>query len=413
MAAPPDIPLRDSVAYTMDEIRTLKGRWDERDTSDVALWLDQGADRTRTPDCVRIVRVPGMTSFVDAPDLRGINLSSEMLGPRTSANTKVALRYARLEFADLSGVNLQGAQMAFACLDRTTLEYAELRGANLWKAGLRFADLRGTHLEDAYLVEADLDDASCQQAFWKGAVLRNANLRGANLYQTELMKANALYANLAKANLREANLTDAILANTDLRGACLAYAFLERASLTAADVGGADLSYVKVQETDFRDVKWRLGKRRLPEPGLIKGLDVRGIRYSEPLFDEFVRQNEFIRCCRESWPPALFRLWDTTCKCGRSIVRWLIMCALLIVVFGAVFSFSARIGYPLVGANSRQPTWLTNTYFSMVTFSTLGFGDVTPCNWVGELLVMVEVFTGYVCLGGLISIFAIKFLPPR
>jgi len=52
-------------------------------------------------------------------------------------------------------------------------------------------------------------------------------------------------------------------------------------------------------------------------------------------------------------------------------------------------------------------------YFSMVTFSTLGFGDVTPCNWVGELAVMAEVFLGYVLLGGLITILAMKLVPPR
>ena len=69
--------------------------------------------------------------------------------------------------------------------------------------------------------------------------------------------------------------------------------------------------------------------------------------------------------------------------------------------------------YPLVSLSKRATTPLTNLYFSMVTFSTLGFGDVTPCNWVGELAVMLEVFLGYVLLGGLITILAMKLVPPR
>jgi len=49
-------------------------------------------------------------------------------------------------------------------------------------------------------------------------------------------------------------------------------------------------------------------------------------------------------------------------------------------------------------------------YYSVVTFTTLGFGDITPK--VNEPLmqfyVMVEVVLGYIMLGGLISIFSNK-----
>ena len=62
---------------------------------------------------------------------------------------------------------------------------------------------------------------------------------------------------------------------------------------------------------------------------------------------------------------------------------------------------------------ARTVSAFTYVYFSVVTFSTLGFGDVTPLNWAGELLVIVEVFLGYVMLGGLITIFAAKLVPPR
>ena len=53
-------------------------------------------------------------------------------------------------------------------------------------------------------------------------------------------------------------------------------------------------------------------------------------------------------------------------------------------------------------------TWFTPYYFSVVTFTTLGFGDVIPACWQGELLVTIEVILGYVTLGLLISILANK-----
>jgi hypothetical protein len=57
---------------------------------------------------------------------------------------------------------------------------------------------------------------------------------------------------------------------------------------------------------------------------------------------------------------------------------------------------------------SRVPTLFTPYYFSIVTFTTLGFGDVTPLNLAGEIWLALEVILGYIMLGGLISILANK-----
>ena len=156
-------------------------------------------------------------------------------------------------------------------------------------------------------------------------------------------------------------------------------------------------------------------RSRKPDGRLFEGFDVRGIRYSDPLFDQFVRQSEFIRGCSETWPRWLFWLWKKTCNCGRSIGSWLVTCAIIIVLFGGLFAASQSWKTPLVRPDKEREateTGYTPFYFSIVTFSTLGFGDVTPCRLAGELLVTFEVFLGYVMLGGLITILATKFVPP-
>ena len=56
----------------------------------------------------------------------------------------------------------------------------------------------------------------------------------------------------------------------------------------------------------------------------------------------------------------------------------------------------------------RPASWLTPYYFSIVTFTTLGFGDVEPVSAWGEFVVLLEVILGYIGLGGLISILANK-----
>ena len=52
----------------------------------------------------------------------------------------------------------------------------------------------------------------------------------------------------------------------------------------------------------------------------------------------------------------------------------------------------------------------TPWYYSIVTFTTLGFGDVTPKPDDGSMqgVVAFEVLLGYVMLGGLVSIFTNK-----
>ena len=47
-------------------------------------------------------------------------------------------------------------------------------------------------------------------------------------------------------------------------------------------------------------------------------------------------------------------------------------------------------------------------YYSVVTFATLGFGDIVPLDKGARAVVGAEVILGYIMLGGLISIFANK-----
>ena len=51
-------------------------------------------------------------------------------------------------------------------------------------------------------------------------------------------------------------------------------------------------------------------------------------------------------------------------------------------------------------------TWFTPYYFSIVSYTTLGFGDVRPATLAGEIIVSSEVILGYTTLGLLLSVLA-------
>jgi hypothetical protein len=57
-----------------------------------------------------------------------------------------------------------------------------------------------------------------------------------------------------------------------------------------------------------------------------------------------------------------------------------------------------------------HPEWpgLSLIYYSIVTFTTLGFGDIYPKPCWLQFWVALEVILGYIMLGGLISILANK-----
>ena len=54
------------------------------------------------------------------------------------------------------------------------------------------------------------------------------------------------------------------------------------------------------------------------------------------------------------------------------------------------------------------PTILSPLYFSVVTLTTLGYGDVLPASLAAQCVAMLQVVAGYFALGGLLSIFANK-----
>ena len=64
------------------------------------------------------------------------------------------------------------------------------------------------------------------------------------------------------------------------------------------------------------------------------------------------------------------------------------------------------LGFFKFPESARSP--LTPYYFSVVTYTRLGSGGVTPTHWVGEVVLVCERILGYVTLGMLLSILANK-----
>ncbi len=73
--------------------------------------------------------------------------------------------------------------------------------------------------------------------------------------------------------------------------------------------------------------------------------------------------------------------------------------------FGAAYSHWSQL---IASAKDMNPNRFTPYYFSIVTYTILGFGDVRPNNLAGEILVCIEVVFGYVTLGLLLAVLGNK-----
>ncbi len=102
-----------------------------------------------------------------------------------------------------------------------------------------------------------------------------------------------------------------------------------------------------------------------------------------------------------------------------SLWVWALWCAFTVTTFAVLYSWDylvtgsdpSAVSLP-IGRELANPFWQC-LYFSVVTFTTLGFGDVHPTSMYGMSLVMIEVVFGYVALGLFITMVGWRIQRPE
>jgi len=374
--------------------------------------------------------------FVDLEnaDLRGINFTG-----------------VNLSGINLQGANLNGAIFNSACLVNANLEKARLKSASLEAADLRDADLRDTDLErgilqHAQLVEANLKGAKLTWANLQFAVLGHTNLQDTDLKQAQLQYANLSGANLSNAKLCRANLQQAILMEAKLNGADLLRTNLNGANFKLADLSGAKLSMADIRGANFRDttIKGTLfvdaivdGETRFRECSFNADTDFSGVGLAGARLEPGLRQALEYNIRRGRWEEwykkhlfwcLFFWLFWWLSDYGRSGKRLIMGFCLFSFLFASIYFYWGDYEYSKCGVrdcpgfveglfvkdgNEVRPDIvpLRAVYFSVVTMTTLGFGDMYAMagSWWGHILLMIQVLLGYVLLGALVTRFAIMF----
>lgn len=203
---------------------------------------------------------------------------------------------------------------------------------------------------------------------------------------------------LAAADLVGAELRGLRLCGSDLQKANLRWANLTRASLRGADLRGSNLSEAHLDQANLRDVLF-------DRSALYRGVDVETIR-GNPLFRRFAQDQDYIEAFKARHPISYW-IWLIFADCGRSLSVWGAWAILIAVAFGFVF-WGLAPHFIIHDVTQRHLGLLTWLYYSVVTFTSLGYGDIVPRTSLGEVLVIIEVGVGYLMLGGMVSILANK-----
>lgn len=317
----------------------------------------------------------------------------EQLRAGTPLGTDRSLRGASLIYKDLSGANLAGADLRGADLSRANLTKANLVGAKL-EGAIFF----GATLDQAELLKADLKGADLTESSARGAGFGGADLEGATFFNSKLAGASFTQSNLKKADFRTADLTGA-----RLRECCMHETDLSRSVLRGSDLKGSDVTGASFEGADLREstLMWLRGAT---DANWIDA-DIQNVDFCGAYLvrRQIVDQNYLHEFRRQSrMTEVVYWIWWATSDCGRSFLRWGLWTAVLAFAFAGLYQFVE------IDLGGRPDNWMTNIYFSFVTLTTLGYGDIVPTSAPARIVALAEVVTGYVMLGGLLGIFGNK-----
>ena len=279
---------------------------------------------------------------------------------------------------------------------------------------LQGADLYKLYLKGAFLNKAVVTDREGKVYFFDEPLSKQNEPNIYNKYR------NSGNVHLEKANLRKADLENALFYKTSLNGADLSDANTKGADFWRANIMNATFHTLIV---DGSTIFWRC---EINHKTNFHGVGLNNIRIdlgTKQLLEYNIRRKNWEDWYKEhpllKW---LVKSFWWISDYGISTKRIIFAFFGLALFFAAIYSNIAFWFPPGIVSNfeiePHSPLWhyrvlvfIRPIYFSVVTMTTLGFGDMyanAQSIW-GHILLTFQVILGYVLLGALVTRFAVLF----
>ncbi|MFK0268311.1 pentapeptide repeat-containing protein [Pseudomonas asiatica] len=306
-----------------------------------------------------------------------------------------------IDFRDsnLEGIKIIGAKFI----------NAEGKGANFCDANLKSAKLEGVNMSDCLFLSADMTGIDAAGSIFKDSVFDRAqianssfvmcNFNNASFQQSNLFSTKFFCSNFYECSFYRADLSDAQfqgggrnpLLNGESRFNLCGAIFAEAKFTNKTYFHLANVS----RKTDFRTVSF---ENACYSAGLRQTLQYCNRRHNWIAWYAKVGKTKSL----------LAKLFWTASDYGRSprrvAVSFLIACIFYSVLYWLIpGSTSGNEGIDL---NIVQ-----SLYFSIVTMTTLGFGDIAAnkSSWLSQTLIVTHVLFGYMILGALLTVLSNLF----
>jgi Uncharacterized low-complexity proteins len=265
-----------------------------------------------------------------------------------------------------------------------------------------------------------------------GFSLRYANLEGLNLVRHGSKQGY----HLVYSDLYRCNLTNAHLFNLDLTGSSLMKANLTMANLNCSCLLNTNLLGVKLKGVKLDNIEWDRFLRQETQAYETRGNRIAQIDYfeqaeeiyrnlrrtteSQGLFENAGRffQREMImrryQLPRYGFTRFLSKMVDLFCGYGEEPVRVVSFSLIIILSFACIYFIAgvsdggAIVEYAASASITENLlTFFQSLYFSVVTFTTLGYGDLSPVG-ITRAFAAIEAFVGSFTLALFVVVFVKK-----
>ena len=272
------------------------------------------------------------------------------------------------------------------------------------KRPMRNFCLRSANLSDINLVNRGSDTGYDMS----GADLYHANLQNAHLFKINLENASLMKANLTGANLHCANLNNCNLLGANFLGAKVDNVYWGKELIQEAKAREAAKANNKTLMLDYYEQAEEIYRH------------LRLISEANGMFENaghfFHKEMVMRRKQMKPWSTKrhISKIVDIFCGYGEHPMR-VVLFSLSIIFFcsilyfllgisdnGKIISFQANLSF---AENIKH--FLSSIYFSVVTFTTLGYGDLIPSG-ATRVLAAIEAFTGSFTIALFVVVFVKK-----
>lgn len=321
-----------------------------------------------------------------------------------------------LDSVDFSGAHIPNAEFSNVSFSKSpTFDDADLTGSEM--SGL---SLDQASFEDADLVRTDLSESSIIEGNFNGAILERAALYGTDFRNTKLYGVRLADAHISDhTDFGIRDISDQRVSHIPFRGPLPAVRYdsrnpeSEQYSDAEDKRGGESISDHTRAASVYAEVQ------RVAETNGASDLTSRCFRWRKDMLRKRYLSDEGTGNAANPIRWTLAWISNLIARYGDSPWRVVYTSIGTITLFTILYSFSG--GVQLTSGDSQPLSFnmaptvsvphcveilAANFYFSFVTFTTLGYGDIRPSGPVARFLASAESFVGAALLALLVAVLA-------